>query len=344
MDITEFSRRIGVSPTTVSHAINGRGRISAATRQMVLQRMEELGYVPNLHAQQLTTGRSRMVVLHHTERHILSDMFLVEMARGIEYALHEHGYGLLLNTAGGPGHENSLLRRWVRSKAVDGVIVKSLHPVRDWVKKLAGPRMPFVVIHEPSVVDLPHVGTILVNIERSVADVAELFVKLGHQCIGFIGNVEPNPFLPIFRQTLQQKGVSLPEERVIIAGVTHQDGARAMRELLSQPSPPTAIFACTDVLALGAIHAATSMGVHVPTQLSVVGFDDLPLASMMRPPLTTIRVDAFQLGKSATEMLLRLLEQPNVPIPPKYEQTTLIHRDSVARAPQHPWSPPLVTW
>src|SRR5947209_1838060 len=118
MNIKEFARAVGVSPTTVSRAINGQGRLSAATRRMVLERMEELGFTPNLNAQRLSYGRTYLVALDFGVRHdYLSDMFFAELTREIQDVLEAHGYGLLLS---GPGE---VMGRWVKTRAVDGVIL-----------------------------------------------------------------------------------------------------------------------------------------------------------------------------------------------------------------------------
>src|SRR5256885_15730379 len=118
MTIKESANAIGVSPSTVSRAMNGRGRLSHATRHMVRERMQELGFTPNLNAQRLSAGRTYLVAIDFGSRHdYLSDMFLVELTRGVQDLLETRGYGLLLS---GPGEA---YHRWVKTRAVDGVIL-----------------------------------------------------------------------------------------------------------------------------------------------------------------------------------------------------------------------------
>src|SRR5437016_631398 len=118
MTIKQFAQTIGVSPTTVSRAMHGRGRLNPATRSMVLDRMKELGYTPNVNAQRLSHGRTHLVALDFGAWHdYLSDMFFVELTRGVQDVLEAHGYGVLLS---GPGEA---LHRWVKTRAVDGVIL-----------------------------------------------------------------------------------------------------------------------------------------------------------------------------------------------------------------------------
>lgn len=334
MRIKEFAKLIGVSPTTVSHVLSGRGRVSAKTREMVLRRMRELGYTPNPHAQQLVTGRSHIIALHHTDQEILSDLFLTDFARGVQSTLHMHGYGLLLDNVFRLDSADSPLLRWVRSAAIDGVIlIKGWSPVREHIKQLANPATPFVIYGAPTEADLPYVGCITTDMKHGVEAVADLLVSLGHRRVGFIGTREDDLFPTWFREALKKYGVPLEERNVVTAGFTVAEGATAARHLLTQPNPPTAIFARKDDLAIGAMFSAVSLGRRVPEQVSIVGHDDVPMASMMEPPLTTVRIDAFGLGQRAAEMVLALRRSPGEPIQICRFQTSLVIRKSTGPAP-----------
>lgn len=333
MTINEFARKIGVSTATVSRAIHGHGRISPATRRMVLERMQELGYTPNLHAQRLVTGSSRIIALDCVgETQILSDLYLVTLARGIQHALHEHGYGLLLNLMESVQEQDTLLRQWVRSRAVDGVILvgrADFDP--EMVRPLAGRRTPFVVIGHQIVEGCAHVGSVVVGFENGAQQVARLLDDAGHRRIGYIGSLLPDRVLSAFRAELSARGVCLDEQNVVIAGRTPEDGARAMSSLLSRPDRPTAVFTRTDALALGALREAHRQGLRVPEDLSLVGHDDVPPAAWTDPPLTTVRVDCLEMGRRATETLIALLNHPDAPPPAPTVHTQLVPRESVAK-------------
>lgn len=333
MNIIEFAREIGVSPTTVSRALSGRGRISENTRQMIHKRMSELGYMPNPHAQSLVTGRSRMILLHHSDRGILSDMFLVEMAHGIQQALEEQGYGLLLDTAHSTPDKASdlLLNQWINSRAVDGVIVKPLRPNREWLEQFCQSGIPCVVIGDPSAAELPHVGAVSVRVDNGICEAAKLFVELGHTRIGFIGTSMPDRALDVFRRQLQVMGVDLPDDMVVMSGLQAEDGGTAMRKLLENPRPPTAALVRLDTLAVGAMHAASNLGLRVPDDISIIGYGDIPLAGMLNPPLTTVRVDFFGLGQLAMSTLFELIDNQDKCIEPKFIDTTLVVRESVSK-------------
>ncbi len=337
MTIEEFARLIGVSSATVSRAIHGRGRISPETRQMVLQRMEELGFTPNLHAQSLAHRRSRAIGLEylgHTE--VLSDMFLIALARGIHEVLTERGYHLLLNPMGVASERESLLRRWTRSRAVDGAIVVGNPDVPvEWLQKLTAHRgFCVVIVHHPPP-PLTNVGCVTLDLSRGIGQVAELLCTLGHRRIGYIGSIEPDPVLDMLRREVEVRGAVIPPEHVVFAGRTPHEGATAARALLERRPCPTAVFVRTDVLAIGAMQAIRDMGLCIPKDISVVAHDDVPLAQFTDPPLTTVRVDYEELGKSAVEMLLAMLERKEPLERHRTVHTSLIQRASTAPPLHH---------
>lgn len=332
MTINEFASQIGVSTATVSRAIHGRGRISEKTRRMVLARMKELGFTPNFHAQRLVTGRSQMVALDFLgEKQILADMFFVALAQGIQRALHTAGYGLLLNLMEDSAQSLFQLRRWIKSRAVDGtILVAGANVDRALLGELASARTPCVVIAQQTVEGIPFVGSVALELSHGARQVAQLLVDKGHRRIGFIGAEALDVVYDAFRDELERLGCSLSGRFVMTAGRAAQDGVRAMTRMLSHPDRPTAVFARTDTLALGALQAAKDAGVKIPAELSLVGHDDIPAVSWCDPPLTTVRVHCAEMGLAATDTLLSLFN-PNLPPPePRLVPSTLVLRQSVA--------------
>lgn len=337
MTIEEFARQIGVSTATVSRAIHGRGRISPQTRQMVLDRMEELGFTPNLHAQSLAHRRSRTIGLEYLGRtEVLSDMFLIALARGIQRVLSEHGYNLLLNSMGVATEKESLLPRWARSRAVDGAIVVGDPDVPvDWLQKLAGHKTFCVVIVHHAPPPMANVGCVTLDLSQGIAQVAERLCSLGHRRVGYIGSIEPDAVVSMLRTELDARGGRISAEHMVYAGRTPDDGARAARALLSVHPRPTAVFVRTDVLAIGAMQAIRDSGLRIPEEVSIVAHDDVPFAQFTDPPLTTVRVDYEALGKSAVEMLLAMLEQKRVPNRHRTVHTSLVQRATLAPPLRH---------
>lgn len=325
MTIHEFAKAIGVSPTTVSRAMHGRGRVSPATRRMVLERMKELGYTPNLNAQRLSHGRTYLVALDFGPWHdYLSDMFFVELTRGVQDVLEVHGYGVLLS---GPG---DALNRWVKTQAVDGVILIGNPADKTLPQEIACTGTPCVVIGNYSVERRPGVGSVIVALRRGAQQAAQLLVERGHRRIGFLATDGLDDVFYEFRDELTRLGVTLSEACVVRAGHSPADGARALCELLAQREPPTAVFTRTDGVAAGALRAAHRMGVRIPEDLSFIGHDDVSFAEFTEPPLTTVRVDCVELARLAADTLFSLLSEPNARTEPQVVHTELVVRDSVS--------------
>lgn len=326
LNIKEVARAIGVSPATISRTLTGQGRVSAATRERVAARMKELGYIPNLNAQRLVTGRSHTIALvaYGKERHLF-DAFSTELVRGIQNTLQARGYALLLD----PGED--ALHRWVKSRAVDGVIALGGGPRDDTMAAMiAEMGVPCVVIGHHPLVARERVGSVVIDLESGARQVARLLTELGHRRIGFIGSYAPNQILAALRAELDTQGIALGDELVRIPGPAPEDGALAARELLSLPARPTAIVTRTDVLAASVLHTAWAMGISVPADLSLIGHDDVSFAAWTIPPLTTVRVDCAEVSRRAIDTLLALLAQPETPSEPQILHTQLIPRATTA--------------
>jgi DNA-binding LacI/PurR family transcriptional regulator len=328
MTIKQFARAIGVSPATVSRAIHGRGRINPATRQMVLRRMEELDYTPNIHAQRLVERRTSMAALDFRGiPPLLGDPYFAELAHGVQEGLQAHNYGLLLSSPG------EALGRWVRSRAVDGVILVGGEPA-DYqaAREIAATGAVCVIVGHQAVEGVPKLGSVVVGLEAGARQAARMLAEQGHRRIGFLGTRPEDAVLSAFRDELAKHGVELRPELTVMAGRTIEDGALGMTRLLAAPERPTAVFARRDTLAVGALRAAARHGVRVPEEISLVGHDDISLAQLVEPTLTTVRVDRTSLGRSAAELLLSLLNGGEPVQPPRVIATDLVVRESVAPA------------
>jgi LacI family transcriptional regulator, repressor for deo operon, udp, cdd, tsx, nupC, and nupG len=327
MTIKAIAAAIGVSPSTVSRAMSGKGRLSAATRRKVLQRIEEAGYAPNLHARRLVTGRSHMVALDYGgSPHALADLYLIELTRGLQESLEACSYALLLN---GDRHA---LRRWVRSRAVDGVILLG-DACGEQAAQLAADGAACVVIGAcpvTGVTGIPGVACVVEELRTGARSVARHLTGQGHRRIAYVGTRYPDVVLTAFRDELEALGFPLDDDLLLIPGRTPEAGANAVAELLARTPPPTALFARTDALAIGALRQAQRLGARVPEDLSVVGHDDVTFAELTDPPLTTVRIDCAQVGQAAAESLLALLHRTGEPVPARTVETELVVRQSMA--------------
>lgn len=326
MTIDEFAQQIGVSTTTVSRALSGRGRVSSGTRQMVRQRMEELGYRPNRPAQSLAAGRTQVIGLDWAS-HVaapLMDAFQAQLISGVQQALQAKDFGLLLC---GP-RQSDMLQGWAQGGAMDGVVVLGGGPDDDaTARSYSHMGIPCVVIAHRPILGLEQVSTVVLNLEPGIQEVARTITAAGHRRIGYLGSLNPDPAGISFAQALAALGNSLNPAFSAIVGPTVEDGERGMESLLNLPEPPTAVFARTDLLAAGALRAAHRKGLHVPDDIALVGHDDLPLATLVYPPLTTLRVDCLRLGEAAAELLLALIDEK--PASTQRIPTQLILRESL---------------
>ena len=336
--IEEVARRAGVSAATVSRALSGRGHVSAATRVRVLDAADELGYVVSSSASALATGRMRNVGVVIP---FLNRWFYGAVVEGAESALLAQGYDLTLYNLGGSVDERrSVFEHFLLRKRVDAVIAVSLELTEGEVQRLHDLGKPMVGVGGP----LTGVRTLSID-DIAVSRLAtEHLIGLGHRRIAHIGGdraVDMDFHLPTNRRIGYQEAleaVGIPSDPALFqAGdFTMQGGYAAAKQLLGAPRDrPTAIFAASDEMAIGAILAARDLGLDVPRDVSVVGIDDHDLAAFFG--LTTVAQYPMLQGRMAVDVLMAELhpghhapDSLNTPLP-----FDLVVRSSTAR-PQPP--------
>lgn len=301
--ITDVARHAGVSTMTVSRALNNTGYVAEGTRQRVLAAVENLGYVVNASARSLKGGRTNVLGMVVGD---LSLQFFTEIVRGASDAARDAGLNLLLyTTASRPEQERSSVAA-LTSGLSDGLIIVLPRNPEAYLKQLEASRVPVVLINHREVdTHLPSVGAD--NYEGARA-AAEHLVALGHRRIGFITGTthsdQSHERERGYREVLEGAGL---EHLVVPGDFTQPRGFAAAHELLALREPPTAVFAGNDLSAFGVIEAVKDRGLSVPGDVSVVGFDDIPMASQVHPALTTVRHPLHDLGEAAVRLLLRLL-------------------------------------
>jgi LacI family transcriptional regulator len=313
--IRQLARISGVSIGTVSRALNGYADVSPETRERVMRLARELDYTPAAAARSLKTQRSHVigVILDTGEGHPdLQHPFFHEVLVGLKNTIGAGGYDLLLFASEQPANgygTHSYLKR-CRHHLVEGVVLMGTDPEDPEVRRLARSDLPTVGVD----VELEGPATTFVisdNVDGASRAVRH-FHSLGHRRIGTItGLLETRPGadrLRGYRQAMQACGLAYRDEYIAYGDFYVESGRRAMAELLSLDEPPTAVFAASDMMALGAIRAAGDAGLNVPADLSVIGFDDIQLADHMNPPLTTLRQDKAGLGAAAGTALMRLID------------------------------------
>ncbi len=313
--IRELARLSGVSIGTVSRALNGYPDVGPETRERILLLAEELDYTPTAAARTLVTQRSHVVgVFLETGRNHphIQHPFFHEVLAGIKERLGAGGFDLLLFASEHPGNgfgPHSYLKR-CRHHHVDGALLMGLTSDDVEVQRLARSSLPCVSID----VELEGEQTSWVSSDNTQGP--RLAVKhlrdLGHKRIGHIaGPLETTPGrdrLRGFQRAMQGLGLSYFDELVAYGDFYYESGRDAMERLLQAGERPTAVFAASDMMAMGAMLAIQAADLSVPEDIAVVGFDDITMAAMAHPPLTTIRQEKSELGELAAETLLRRIE------------------------------------
>jgi LacI family transcriptional regulator len=324
MDVAEEAH---VSYGTVSRVINNNVHVKQETRERVLAAMRRLGYVANRQARSLAGGRTNSVGV------LVPDMgtgYIGEIIRGIDSELWLSKLDLILYTTHRTASKEANYVANLAKGMVDGLLLVLPRSPSDFIGILTQRNFPFVLIdHQGIGKDCPAVGA--ANWQGGFT-ATEYLIKLGHQRIGFItGWIDLGCALDRldgYHSALRTNHI--PEDpKLIYEGTFFQpDGFTGALTLLDQSDPPTAIFASNDVMAMGVMDAVRHKGLRVPDDVSVIGFDDIPQASLIRPALTTIRQPLEKMGRVATQMLLESLSQPQRKMERIELPTELIVRDS----------------
>jgi LacI family transcriptional regulator len=316
--IRELAERSGVSVATVSRVLNGYPDVRDETRRRVLALARELDYMPSAAARTLVTKRSNVIGVlldtgaGHPDIH---HPFFQEVLVGLKHGVGEAGFDLLLFATEHPGNgfeTPSVLRR-AKHHRVDGVALMGIDPRDPEMQKLIQSRIPCVAVD----LDLvgPRTGYVMSdNVEGGRLAVRHLY-ELGHRRVATIcGPTSTRPGVDRllgYRAQIDRLRLPSPEGYEQDGDFYPESGYAAMQALLELDPPPTAVFAASDLMALGAIRAIQERGLAVPDDISIVGFDDIQLASLMHPSLTTVRQDKSGLGLAAADALVRMLEHPD---------------------------------
>jgi DNA-binding LacI/PurR family transcriptional regulator len=304
----DVAARAGVSQATVSLVLGGnpRARVAQATRERVVTAARDLGYRPNIVARSLVRGRSYTIGVVVPE---LANPFFLDVVAGVQRVATEAGYAVLVCDARqtSPGRHLEALR----GRQVDGIVIDAVG--LGSLPADALDDLQAVLVDEPSE-RWPGVASDALAAGRMAA---EHLLGLGHTRFAFIG---PATDVHTFRMRergfvarLREAGIALPSELLRRAQPSIAPGHAAMKALLAQKRRPTAVFCANDLLALGALKACLAAGVAVPGALSLMGCDDIEMARVVTPELSTVSVPARELGARAARLLLRRLEKPDEP-------------------------------
>lgn len=312
-NLVEVARRAGVSISTVSRTINQTGKISAKTQEHVRRVMRDLGYKPNRVARRLRAGgKCHLLGLIIPN---IQNPFFADLARGVEDVAYRNNFAVLLCNYDEDAKKERFYLDVMQAESVDGIILPPLTETDAAVLKMARGGMPVVCVDRA----LANTAIDKVEIDNhggALAAVTHLLQR-GHRRIGMIagpGNSSTGRArLAGYRAALAAAGVPVADELICFGDYKQESGRVQAGVLLGLARPPSALFVANNLMMIGALESVFSRGLRIPSQVALVGFDDLPLASVFAPPLTVVRQPAYEVGRSAAELLLKRVEEPGRP-------------------------------
>jgi len=341
----DVAKMAGVSRATVSYVVNnqtgGSVPISEETRQRVLEAVKELGYVPDARAQALRSGNTKTIGLIIPDIH---NPFFWEIADGVENEASAAGYHILLSSIPPENNDAEEIFRNLSHRRIDGlVMVPSFIYHSEDAQKTLGylikRQVPIVgmMSNYKDVSDIP--DRVISDYRDSTLEVMSHLLSLQHYRIGFIYGIAVPELgsdrLDAYRESLQNAGIEVDSNLIAMCGPTLEDSYHATRKLLELPSPPTALLVINDLLAIGALRAIKDLNLNVPQDISLFGYDDIPLSEYLVPRLSTASKDGEKMGREATRLLLARLEDPDRDPQEVRLPASLVLRESIGPAPNY---------
>jgi DNA-binding LacI/PurR family transcriptional regulator len=335
VSLKDIAKRAGVSVATVSNVVNGYRPVGEATRKLVQQAIDELGYSPNVSARHLRNGRTGIIALAIPE---LNNPYFAELADAAIREAGHHGYTVLLDSTDGDREKELLVSQGFRAQVIDGLILSPVQLDRvDILSRTS--ETPMVLVGE-RVYNVPYDHIAIDNVTASIAAMRHL-LDLGRRRIAFIGaqadvNKQPAHLrLHGYRKALTAAGLRYSPKLVVTTDYFgREDGAAGLRHLARLPKPPDAVFAYNDLIAIGVLRAAVELGLKVPDDIAVVGFDDIEEGRYSNPTLTTISPDKGSIGRRAVAALISRLEGSRDHEPGEVQVPfTLVTRESTLGRP-----------
>ncbi|MBK8821123.1 MAG: LacI family DNA-binding transcriptional regulator [Anaerolineales bacterium] len=306
--IRDVARLAGVSHQTVSRVINGSEDVFPETRATVEAAIAEMGYRPNAIARSMARGQTHTLACISPN---LTDYTFASVIEGAEVEARQHDYFILSSSASDPEAFRALVDELVGHRRVDGLIV--INPYSDERFEYIPKDFPLVFVgasaHEKNVC------SVSLDDEKVAYEATQHLITLGHTKIALVtGPMEEDcsrDRTDGYRRALQEAGIAFEESMVIEGDWSATSGQSALLSLIEQGRVPSAVFAQNDRMAMGVLRAARDANIKVPSQLAVIGVDDMPLSSYFDPPLTTMQQDMPRIGQEATRMLLEIIKKKN---------------------------------
>jgi LacI family transcriptional regulator len=303
--IKDVAKAAGVSITTVSRVLNGKDEVAPETYGRVSRLIKELGYTSSLAAKGMRSRQTKVLGLITSD---LNDYFCLPVMQGVSEAVQKYDYDLLIYTGGDPKRENWSERERQYVSLLNGSITDGIIVVTPFAKNLP---TTYPIVTVDSQRDSKDVPSVTATNRSGALDVMRYLVGLGHRRIGHItGRLDLQSAvqrLEGYEDFLQLTGIAVDRELIALGDYSRESGLAGARRLLTLPDPPTAIFGASDEAAFGVVEAAQEMGLRIPEDLSVVGFDNSPESAYVTPSLTTVDHSIKKMGTKAVEVLMELI-------------------------------------
>lgn len=310
--IKDIARAAGVSVTTVSRGLNGYSDVSEKTRKKILRIAKELNYSPNTLARSLVMNKSKTfgLLVSGLNQSSAKDNITFDILAGINKFVGESGYDIVLFSTTSTKQREKTYTQLCRERRVDGVIIQGIRTDDPYLKEVVESDIPCVLIDIPlTSLSVGYVTTD--NILGSKKAVRHL-IQMGHTRIAFINGHDfafvSQQRLKGYEEALKEASIPINQEWIGNGEFSEEAAERVTLKLLETHPEITAVFCASDLMALGVLRATRKLGIDVPDELSIIGFDDIILASYVTPSLTSIAQDTFQMGYEAANLLVSILE------------------------------------
>ena len=322
LNINDLAKMAGVSRTTISRVLNNKSDVDDKTREKVLKIIDEVGYVANSVARNLRQKRTNKIGLllyayvsgvHVPGMHIASEYYF-EIIRGVTSEAETEDYNIILYSSLYSEGTLDKLNKICRSGEVDGLILVGTGQMKPLIDVLKSSHMPFLVANR--IVSDPDVSFVGPDDEEGAYKATQHLLELDHKRIVYLGRPDDeetnkNRFEG-YKRALNDANIPYDEELIVPASYEWGSGERAVRLLMQKENPPSAVFAFNDLLAIETAHACGEMGLKIPQDLAIIGFDDIHSTAVMQPPLSTIHQPLFEIGSEAMKILFTLIQNENI--------------------------------
>ena len=333
LNIGEFAKLSGVSKTTVSMAFNDDPRIPQKTKEKVLKAAKKFGYQPSMVARSLRSKKTKAIGLRLPS---ITNPFFPQIVKGVEDAALKNGYSVIFCNFDEEIEKESLYFQMFENRWIDGIIFSGVTGDKqeiNYIEEIQKKGIPIVFIDRG--LEGHFSDVVMIDNDEATYKGTKYLLDLGHKRIGFVnGPTEIRLFakrLKGHKKALQEKRVELDESLIVEGEQSSKTAESAVRQFLAQTLSPTAIFTTSDLVAIAVLRAVQKSGLKVPEDISVMGFDDIPLASLVNPSLTTIAQPIQEIGREAFKLLIDRIERKDSPKRKIVLDTKLVVRESTAK-------------